>query len=232
MASYTDEQRQEAIDRAGEVGVNQAATELGVPQGTLSRWRREAGLEDSQPSGKGQAGSKGSKGKKSGSAKVPSKDDLRNLLTLLGVQVWIFDSYCGERIQAGASDLADALHDLARQNKAVAAALNALVSTSAWGALASAAATMLVPIAEHHGLVSDGAHSLVGAPPPPARHSHAGAGAGGDGLIDANGQQPDTPTSPFGTVTYGPVQNRGGHVDAAGSNIAATPDGPPDDGEA
>lgn len=49
MASYTDEQRAEALDLYQQLGPSEAARRAGVPKGTISSWVRRAGLKTSVP---------------------------------------------------------------------------------------------------------------------------------------------------------------------------------------
>lgn len=168
--------------------------------------------DDQQPSGKGQqtadqpAGKSKTKGKGKGSGKVPAKDDLSAVIGMLGLSVWTtYDQYDGERIMESADDLADALVKAARESPALRKTLNALLTGSAWGAVGTALMPMLLPIAEHHGLIGAGATSKVypRVPTPPGRNRSG----------PASGSMPD------------PAGN--GHAEGADvTTLPRTPDAP------
>lgn len=218
MASYTEDERQTALDTAQAVGTAEAARQLDIPENTIRRWARDrpdaaqgetmSDTSDAAPAsaGKGKS-SKSNKPK----GKAPSKTDLESLIALVGFQVWLLNAYDGERIMEGSDKLAGALHQLAKDNAAVRRALQVLLTTSSWGALASALAPIVVPIAENHGMLKAGAHSMVGAPTPPGVKA-------ADGTVTPMFNSPDGP---------GPA---GGNGPAGGSGPAdGKPAGTPDD---
>lgn len=254
MAHATDDEKHAAVRRAHEVGQAAAAREFGRNASTLSKWTdagygdegeamgTEApmfdtpdGPPDSKPSGKG-SGKGSSKGSGKGSkpaGRTPGKAQIEGLLATIGIGVSMVNAYDGQRIMEGSADLAEKLHDLAKENPAIRRALNAALATSAWGAVASALAPIILPIAANHGLVAPELAVMVDAPVPPGKAGKT-SGANGSGKVSslfgpaAPDYPPNTGQQPGGTWNNDPANEPGGGP--ASGSTASTPDDPEDDG--
>ena len=75
----------------------------------------------------------------------------------IGATVTAFDQVCGPAILEGAPRLAAALARLADENPAIARALDAGLTGSAWFELTLAVGAIALPIAAHHNLLPGGA---------------------------------------------------------------------------
>lgn len=123
---------------------------------------------DTAPSGKGSTGGGGKKSS-GGRKKKVKKEDLEAVLGVIGSGVWLVNAYDGERILTHTGDVADALIKMQDQNDQVRRALLAMVTTSTWGAVASAFLPMIMPILANHRVVPVNVCALPGvnAPMPP-----------------------------------------------------------------
>lgn len=92
------------------------------------------------------------------------------------------DLYSAQVIAAKAEPMAEVWYRLAQQNDRVKAILERLVAGSAWGEAMVVTATVVLPIAHHHGLIELDPFGLMamGAPIPQSDEV-GGAGAGGNG---------------------------------------------------
>lgn len=133
---------------------------------------------DTQPKGSGQR--KGGGGRK----RQPARQDLIQIISLVGTGVAAWDTYDGQRILENAERTADALIAAAKENDALRRALVALTTGTAWGQLAAALVPVVVPILANHGALPRETAVLVGAPIPPEPASTNGASTNGAGGID------------------------------------------------
>lgn len=78
-------------------------------------------------------------------------EHLEGLYALAGTAVFMRDQHCGTVILENAEKCAEALDELAYQNESVRRVLDALVTTSAFGAVVMAHAPIIVAMASHHG---------------------------------------------------------------------------------
>lgn len=205
---YTDDDKAEALALANERGVGAASRELGIPQGSISRWRKEASMAgesdtsqlpgtepppeasppaDSRPSGKGSRGGS-SKSSKKTAGQTPSVKRLEGLIGSIGAGLYLVNVYDAERVLQGGSELAESLHQVAKDNPAVRRVLNAALATTGWAQLGAALMPVLIPILANHGILPAEAAEAQGAPRPP--------GAGGSPTRpsapapEGNGHQP------------------------------------------
>lgn len=146
--------------------------------------------KDSAPSGKGSTPTEGkqqssksqSQSKSAGSGgqrKYVRKDDLRQIIGLMGTGLTMVDAYDGRRVLDNTDKLVNALDTAQRESDAARRALQALVTGSTWGALASAFMPVVIPIAANHGLLPAETATLVGAPPPPRTQPSADPASNG-----------------------------------------------------
>lgn len=207
--AYTPEEKAEAVQLADSIGTNDAAIQLGIPTGTIQRWRREgdgmdtatAGTEPTDATPNRSAQSKGGGKRKSGGSRKSLKQPLTDALTSLGVAVQLVNGYDGARIVAGAPQLAEALDELARQDAAVHKALQRILTGSSWGGVAIAAMSIAVPIAANHQMIPPHTAAILGAPmPPTADGSGNGQAPNMADLVSMASYQPSQgdpdPTSP------------------------------------
>jgi hypothetical protein len=66
------------------------------------------------------------------------------------------DDYCAQIIAQRTPDLAKSLAALAEENASIKRTLNRMLEGSAWGGVALSVTAIVVPIAQHHGLVPGG----------------------------------------------------------------------------
>lgn len=147
------------------------------------------------------------KRKASGGRRKALKAPLTELISTLGIGVCVVNAYDGQRILAGAEDLAAALDKVAKEQPAVQRALEAVVTGSTWGSVALAAAPIIIPICANHGLIPPATAELVGAPPPPTTGAPASPGEPANGQTDVVGPTladlmatPSAPTRPPGAA--------------------------------
>lgn len=184
---YTADDKAEALALANERGVGAASRELGIPQGSISRWRKASSMAgdseqlpgteppadasppaDSRPSGKGSRGGGSSKSsKKKGAGQTPSVQRLEGLIGSIGAGLYLVNPYDAERVLAGGSELAESLHQVAKDNPAVRRVLNAALATTGWAQLGAALMPVLIPILANHGVLPAEAADAQGAPRPP-----------------------------------------------------------------
>lgn len=137
------------------------------------------------------------------------------------------DDYSAQIIALRSPALAKSLAELARENRAVARILNRIMEGSAWGGVAIASLSIILPICQHHGLIpgNDPFAAIMPAPsssgprkmrwsggqaPAPEGSSLGTPGPGSSGAPDTppNGRgpvpdeyKPHVPGSPVGVVT-------------------------------
>lgn len=104
-------------------------------------------------SGASGAKSGSSSKKKSGGSRKSLKQPLEDTITSIGLLVSPVDAHDGRCIIGGAGELADSLDQVARQDARVHRALTRITSGSAWGGVAVASMSIILPIAAHHGLL-------------------------------------------------------------------------------
>ena len=78
-------------------------------------------------------------------------EPLMQMYGFAGVAVFMRDQHCGQAIIDNAEKCAEALDELAYQNESVRRVLDALVTTSAFGAVVMAHAPIIMAMASHHG---------------------------------------------------------------------------------
>lgn len=123
-----------------------------------------------QKSKSGQTSSGGQK--KSGSGKrspYVKKDELRTVVGFTGTALWFIDGsgYDSQRVADKTDAIVEALDKMQHENEAFRRALQALITTSTYGMLASALMPVIVPILANHKIVPAQTAVMVGAPPPP-----------------------------------------------------------------
>jgi hypothetical protein len=79
------------------------------------------------------------------------------------------DQYCAQIIATRTPPLATALAELARENKGVDRVLRRMLEGSAWGGVALAVVSIVVPIAQHHGALPGADPFSMMYPPFPAQ---------------------------------------------------------------
>jgi hypothetical protein len=79
--------------------------------------------------------------------------ELVSTLGLVGVGLMTVEPYDGLVVLDRAEATVDALMDVAEHNPRVRKVLESMIEVSVWGALGTALAGMLVPIAAHHGVI-------------------------------------------------------------------------------
>jgi hypothetical protein len=78
-------------------------------------------------------------------------EHLMGMYGMAGMAVFMRDQHCGQVILDNAEQCAEALDELAYQNESVRRVLDALVTTSAFGAVVMAHAPIIIAMAGHHG---------------------------------------------------------------------------------
>lgn len=78
------------------------------------------------------------------------KSALARMYVAIGMSVFPFDPHCGRTIIDSADQCAEALEELAKTNPEVRRILISLVTASAWGAVITAHAPIVMAIALHH----------------------------------------------------------------------------------
>lgn len=87
---------------------------------------------------------------------------LDSIWVIGGGSLMAFDPYCGSVLVTKGPEVTKALIELARVNPAVKRALEGLVTTSAWGGVAVAAAGVALPIMGHHRMIPAGMGAMFG----------------------------------------------------------------------
>lgn len=188
--AYTEEQKAEALRIAAEVDTwEEASQRTGVPAATIRRWSDAptdvSGTEDVAPSGgAGRSDTPPAPAKKKssgGKGRKPKKGDLQALLSSSAPILMIVDpsGYDAQVILEDSERVAQALVDLADQNESVRKALMALMTTSAWAAVATTIAPMAVAILANHGMLPAHMPTYFGKPTPPGADKPAGGQSNG-----------------------------------------------------
>lgn len=143
------------------------------------------------------------------------RNDLAQYISAVSLIPMTFgDIYSAQVISTRAEYLAEAYTDLAKQNPKVRKALEAMMSGGAWGGAIVATASVLIPIAGHHGLIPAfdpwQAMMPVEAPQVPAREPQRDRTFTGnrDGVVTVSPDMAaafaatmnDTPTPDFGAM--------------------------------
>lgn len=89
---------------------------------------------------------------------------LTTAFTGIGTAVYAIDQTCGTSVLMGAESLGVALDHLAHENPSVRRVLEAMLTTSAWGEVMMAAASITIPILQHHGVMPGGPVNLPFSP--------------------------------------------------------------------
>lgn len=188
--AYSEEQKAEALRIAAEVDTwEEAAQRTNVPAATIRRWAdapadTASGGEDVAPSGgAGRSDTPPAPAKKKssgGKGRKPKKADLQALLSSSAPILMIVDpsGYDAQVVLEDSERVAQALVDLADQNESVRKALMALMTTSAWAAVATTIAPMAVAILANHGMLPAHMPTYFGKPTPPSANPSSWTGNG------------------------------------------------------
>lgn len=130
------------------------------------------------------------------------------------------DQYSAQIVALRSPALATALADLAKENAAIKRVLERVLEGSAWGAVGLAAASIILPICQHHGMIpgSDPFAAILPSPAPPrpmawsqgqpqqspngSTHGAPAPGSEGDPTVHEDGDDfTRVPGAPPGVVT-------------------------------
>lgn len=101
--------------------------------------------------------------------KAKLKDSLQAQFTIIGMSVYAFNHYDGERIMENSQALAESLGKLADENPRVRKVLEKMLMAGAWSEVGMAVAPMLLPILANHRVLPPFMATVVGAPEPPEK---------------------------------------------------------------